>query len=134
LLYNLDSQFTVAKVLGRELNKSPVPALRLRSYNRPEPGVFGWSGKQTMTLAQRLYERGLITYHRTDSVYLSDKAIGEFRNFIEKKYGSNYLSPKIRVYKNTSKNAQEAHEAIRPSHVNVVEPEGLDSKELKLYK
>ncbi|KKQ62872.1 MAG: topoisomerase protein, partial [Candidatus Shapirobacteria bacterium GW2011_GWF1_38_23] len=95
---------------------------------------FGWSGKQTMTLAQRLYEQGLITYHRTDSVNLSDKAVGDFRKFIEKEYGANYLAVKPRVYRNTSKNAQEAHEAIRPTRVEVVEPENLDSKELKLYQ
>jgi len=85
-------------------------------------------------LAQRLYEQGLITYHRTDSVNLSEKAVNEFRNFIEKEYGANYLAQKARVYKNTSKNAQEAHEAIRPTHVEMVEPQNLDNKELKLYQ
>jgi len=130
----LDSEFTVAKVSGKELNKTPAPAYTTSKLQQAGARRFGWSGKQTMTLAQRLYEQGIITYHRTDSVYLSDKAIGEFRNFIEKKYGANYLSPKVRVYKNNSKNAQEAHEAIRPTHAETMEPQNLDSKELKLYQ
>ena len=131
---NLDEEFEVAKVSGREVNKTPIPALTTSKMQQAAARRFGWSGKQTMTLAQRLYEQGLITYHRTDSVYLSEKAIGEFRKFIEKEYGANYLSPKVRVYKNNSKNAQEAHEAIRPTQVGKVEPENLDSKELKLYQ
>lgn len=130
----LSSEFLVSAVKGRESSKSPLPALTTSKLQQTAARRFGWSGKQTMTLAQRLYEQGLITYHRTDSVYLSDKAIAEFREYIGKKYGENYLSPKVRVYKNTTKNAQEAHEAIRPSRVGVVEPENIDSKELKLYQ
>lgn len=130
----LENEFTVAKVNGKELSKAPLPAFTTSKLQQAGARRFGWSGKQTMTLAQRLYEQGLITYHRTDSVYLSDKAVGEFRKFIEKEYGSNYLSPKVRVYKNNSKNAQEAHEAIRPTHVEVVAPENLDNKEEKLYQ
>lgn len=130
----LESEFLVSAVKGRESSKSPLPALTTSKLQQLAARRFGWSGKQTMTLAQRLYEQGLITYHRTDSVYLSEKAITEFRDYIVKKYGENYLSPKVRIYKNTTKNAQEAHEAIRPSRVGVVEPEGLDSKELKLYQ
>ena len=131
---NLEPEFTVSQVLSKNLTKSPVPAFTTSKLQQAGARRFGWSGKQTMTLAQRLYERGLITYHRSDSLYLSDKAIEEFRNYIENKYGSEYLSPKIRVYKNNSKNAQEAHEAIRPTQVKITEPEGLDSKELKLYQ
>jgi DNA topoisomerase-1 len=95
---------------------------------------MGWSGKQTMSVAQRLYEKGLITYHRTDAVYLSDKAISEFRDFIEKKYGNRYLAAKVRVYKNRSKNAQEAHEAIRPSRTEIEYLDEGDAKEKKLYE
>ncbi|MFA6007790.1 MAG: type I DNA topoisomerase [Candidatus Shapirobacteria bacterium] len=131
---NLDEEFTVIKVSGRESSKSPVPAFTTSKLQQAAARHFGWSGKQTMSLAQRLYEQGLITYHRTDAVYLSDKAIIEFRQYIGKTFGDSYLSPKVRVYKNTSKNAQEAHEAIRPTKVEVVEPQNLDSKELKLYQ
>lgn len=131
---NLDKDFVVDKIAGREINKVPLPAFTTSKLQQAGARRFGWSGKQTMTLAQRLYERGLISYHRTDSVYLSDKAINEFREYISKKYGDKYLSPKVRVYKNTTKNAQEAHEAIRPTKVEVVEPDDLDSKEMKLYQ
>lgn len=130
----LDNEFTVVNVLGKELNKTPAPAYTTSKLQQAGARRYGWSGKQTMTLAQRLYEQGLITYHRTDSVNLSDKAVNEFRNFIAKEYGTNYLAAKARVYRNTSKNAQEAHEAIRPTHVEVIEPQNLDSKELKLYQ
>jgi DNA topoisomerase-1 len=95
---------------------------------------MGWSGKQTMSVAQKLYEKGLISYHRTDSVYLSDKAVEDFRKYIEKEYGQSYLSDKVRVYKNNSKNAQEAHEAIRPTNVSIRNIEGADSREIKLYE
>jgi len=131
---SLDKEFVVSQILGRKLRKEPVPAFTTSKLQQAGARRFGWSGKQTMTLAQRLYERGLITYHRSDSLYLSDKAIKEFRDYIEKKYGSEYLSPKVRVYKNNSKNAQEAHEAIRPTQIGVISPEGLDSKEEKLYQ
>ena len=85
-----------------------------------------------MSVAQKLYEKGLITYHRTDSVYLSDKAMSEMRSFIEKKYGLEYVAPKVRVYRNTAKNAQEAHEAIRPTKVDLVSIES-EAREIKLY-
>ena len=71
-----------------------------------------------MSLAQKLYEEGLITYHRTDSVNLSQAAVNKVRNFVEVKYGKSYVPDKPRFYKKTSKLAQEAHEAIRPTDVN----------------
>jgi len=76
----------------------------------------------------------LITYHRTDSVNLSVKAIEDFRKYISKEFGIDYVAEKVRVFKNTSKNAQEAHEAIRPTSVANKSPDGLDAKELKLYQ
>jgi len=85
-------------------------------------------------LAQRLYEQGHITYHRTDSVNLSPKAIEGFRKFIGEKYGEKYVAEKVRVFKNNSKNAQEAHEAIRPTKVNVLTIDTADAKENKLYE
>ena len=79
---------------------------------------FGWSAKKTMNIAQRLYEEGLITYHRTDSVNLSTVAIEKAREYIDKNYGKNYVPQKPRFFKKTSKLVQEAHEAIRPTDVN----------------
>ncbi len=131
---SLGKEFRVEKVVGREVGRSPLPAFTTSKLQQMAARRFGWSGKQTMSVAQRLYERGLITYHRTDSVYLSGKAIEDFRKFIEKEYGKEYLSPKVRVYKNTAKNAQEAHEAIRPTSASLKTlPEG-DGRERRLYE
>lgn len=128
----LGKEFVVEKISGRELIKTPLPAFTTSKLQQMAARRFGWSGKQTMSVAQKLYEKGLITYHRTDSVYLSDKAMVEMRKFIEEKYGNEYLSSKVRVYRNTAKNAQEAHEAIRPTNVNLVSIES-DAREIKLY-
>lgn len=130
----LGKEFLVEKVSGTETSRTPLPAFTTSKLQQAAARRMGWSGKQTMSVAQQLYEKGLISYHRTDSVYLSEKAIGEFRKFIEKEYGANYLSEKVRVYKNNSKNAQEAHEAIRPTNVSIRSIEGADSREIKLYE
>jgi DNA topoisomerase I len=130
----LKKEFTVESVEGREVTRTPLPPYTTSKLQQAGARRFGWSGKQTMTLAQRLYEKGLITYHRTDSVNLGAKAIEEFRTYINSKYGPEYVAPKVRTYKNTSKNAQEAHEAIRPTNVSKRDPEGIDAKELKLYQ
>jgi len=130
----LESDFLVEKVAGREVSRSPLPPFTTSKLQQAAARRMGWSGKQTMSVAQKLYEKGLITYHRTDSVYLSDKALNEFREFIEKEYGNEYVSEKVRVFKNNSKNAQEAHEAIRPTNVLNKNIEDLDSREAKLYE
>ena len=89
---SLEKEFTVDKVIGKEIFRTPLPAFTTSKLQQAAARRMGWSGKQTMSVAQKLYEKGLISYHRTDSVYLSDKAIGEFREFITKEYGKNYLS------------------------------------------
>ncbi|MFA5532570.1 MAG: type I DNA topoisomerase [Candidatus Shapirobacteria bacterium] len=132
-LKKLDKEFLVESVNGREIFRTPLPPFTTSKLQQAAARRMGWSGKQTMSVAQHLYERGLITYHRTDSVYLSEKAVGEFRKFIGKTYGENYLSEKIRIYKNNSKNAQEAHEAIRPTNVSTKSIEG-ETRENKLYE
>jgi len=137
----LDKEFLVEKIVGKETVRSPLPAFTTSKLQQAAARRMGWSGKQTMSVAQKLYEKGLITYHRTDSVYLSAKAIDEFRKYIVKKFGANYISEKVRVYKNNSKNAQEAHEAIRPTNVNF-NPNGGpaftesfgEAREIKLYE
>ncbi len=129
----LDKEFVVKTVEGREVTRQPLPPYTTSKLQQAGARRFGWSGKQTMMLAQRLYEKGLITYHRTDAVNLSTKAIEEFRSFISKEFGEKYLAEKARVFKNNSKNAQEAHEAIRPTNVSNREPDDVDAKELKLY-
>ena len=129
----LSEKFTVSKVEEKDSKRSPLPPFTTSKLQQAAFRVFGWSGKQTMSVAQKLYEKGLITYHRTDSVYLSSKAIDEFRNYIGKTYGANYVASKVRVFANRSKNAQEAHEAIRPTRAEVLAETIGEAREVKLY-
>ena len=92
-----------------------------------------FSSKKTMSVAQKLYENGYITYMRTDATNLSTEAVNEIREFIGKEYGSEFLPKTPNVYVTKSKNAQEAHEAIRPTHFNSGEHK-LDGDEKKLYE
>ena len=96
---------------------------------------LGFSVKKTMTLAQRLYEAGHITYMRTDSTFISTQALQNCRNYIKKVFGDEYLSNKINIYQ-TAANAQEAHEAIRPTNSNIDQSfvELLEKDQQKLYK
>jgi len=130
---SLAEKFIVSKVSEKDSKRSPLPPFTTSKLQQAAFRVFGWSGKQTMSVAQKLYEKGLITYHRTDSVYLSSKAIDEFRNYIGKTYGENYVASKIRVFANRSKNAQEAHEAIRPTRAEVLSDLVGEAREAKLY-
>jgi len=134
LVESVGKELIVDKVVGKEVSRTPVPAFTTSKLQQAAARKMGWSGKQTMSVAQKLYEKGLISYHRTDSVYLSDKAVDEFRKYIGKEYGLEYVAEKARVYKNKSKNAQEAHEAIRPTNVKLRTIEGADSREMKLYE
>ena len=94
------------------------------------------SARQTMGIAQSLYEKGFITYMRTDSVHLSDQAIAAARRCVEQTFGAPYLSPKVRQYTTKSRNAQEAHEAIRPAgeHFRSPQETGLSGAERHLYE
>jgi len=130
----IKKEFLITKVLGKEVHRLPLPAFTTSKLQQAAARRMGWSGKQTMSVAQKLYEKGLITYHRTDSVYLSEKSILEFRKYIGEKFGENYVVPKIRFYKNNSKNAQEAHEAIRPTNVSKSFIDDGDVRENKLYE
>ena len=104
---------SIEKTTGTKAN--PVPfttaALQIEANSR-----LGFSSRTTMSAAQSLYQAGLITYHRTDSLNLSKQAIGQIAHFIEETYGKDYLH--IRTYKTKSASAQEAHEAIRPTHID----------------
>ncbi len=134
VLKGLGGEVEVTGLKEREISRTPLPAFTTSKMQQAAARMMGWSGKQTMRIAQRLYEQGLITYHRTDSVYLSDKAIADFRKYIGANFGEKYLAAKVRVYKNRSKNAQEAHEAIRPTKAENKSPPGLEGKEEKLYR
>ncbi len=124
------STFTVEKLEKKEAERAnPVPlttaALQIEASSR-----LGFSARTTMSAAQGLYQSGHITYHRTDSLNLSKQALAAMAAYIEKNYGKNYL--KVRHFKTKSAGAQEAHEAIRPSHIEV-ESVGKNDYEKKLY-
>jgi DNA topoisomerase-1 len=109
------ADYKVINVNKKEVRKSPYPPFTTSTMTQAGARLFGWSAKKTMSVAQRLYEEGLITYHRTDSLNLSADAVNLARIFIGKEYGENYLPDKPHFYKTHSKSAQEAHEAIRPT-------------------
>ncbi|HEX8966133.1 MAG TPA: type I DNA topoisomerase [Patescibacteria group bacterium] len=111
--------YTVAEVLKRETKRSPQPPYTTSTLQQDASRRFGYSGKRTMTLAQKLYEEGYITYHRTDSVNLAQAAVSQIRSFVTKTYGETYVPATAKAYANKQKLAQEAHEAIRPTRVNV---------------
>ena len=116
--------YTVADIEKKDAKRFPSPPFTTSSLQQDANNRLGFSAKQTMRLAQQLYEGvelgseglvGLITYMRTDSVNLSEKFLTEAKDVIQKEFGDKYILDKPRFYKNKSKNAQEAHEAIRPS-------------------
>ena len=111
--------------------RSPAPPFTTSTLQQEASRKLGYSVNQTMTIAQKLYESGKITYMRTDSVNLSDDALNAARNEIFNRYGEKYYQK--RKYSNKSKGAQEAHEAIRPSYMQYEKIEG-DSSHNKLYE
>ena len=128
------AKYKVSEVKKREVRKNPFPPFTTSTMTQAASRMFGWSAKRTMSAAQSLYEQGLITYHRTDSLNLSVDAVAVARKYIDKEYGGNYLPANAIIYKTTSKSAQEAHEAIRVTDVNL-EQSTVDSEygEQKLY-
>ena len=110
------AQYKVADVTVKPLKRAPAPPFTTSTLQQEAARKLGLSVKQTMRLAQRLYEEGLITYMRTDSVNLSKLALNAISKEIKENIGEQYL--KVRRYRTTSKGAQEAHEAIRPTYVS----------------
>ncbi|MGI8419952.1 MAG: type I DNA topoisomerase [Candidatus Levyibacteriota bacterium] len=111
-------QFSVADVTTRETKRSPYPPFTTSTLQQQAAQRYGLPGKRTMSLAQKLYEEGYITYHRTDSVTMSPVAIKQIREYVQKEYGDKYIPAAPRAYFTKQKNAQEAHEAIRPTKFN----------------
>jgi len=129
------ANYEVGDVERKEVLQNPPPPFTTSTLQQIASRRLGFSGKRTMRAAQSLYERGFITYHRTDSFNLALQAIDEIRHYIEKEKGKNYLPEKPRIYKTKSKVAQEAHEAIRPTNVNrQIEGKKAGRDEEKLYK
>ena len=139
------SKFNISKIELKRVKRNPLPPFTTSTLQQEASNKLGFSASRTMRVAQKLYEginigsetSGLITYMRTDGVQLSSQAIEELRNEITNRHGENYIPQKPRVYKSKAANAQEAHEAIRPTLISR-DPESisqfLDSDQNKLYK
>jgi DNA topoisomerase I len=141
----LKRNFSIINIEKKQVNRNPQPPFNTSSLQQDASRKLGFSTKKTMMIAQKLYEGvdiggetfGLITYMRTDGVQISDDAVKSLRSFIPSQFGEEFLSPDVRVYKTKAKNAQEAHEAIRPTEFSY-SPEKigshLESDYLKLYE
>ncbi|PIU83349.1 MAG: type I DNA topoisomerase [Elusimicrobia bacterium CG06_land_8_20_14_3_00_38_11] len=128
-------EFVVSKVVKSERIKNPLPPFMTSTLQRDAVNKLGFSSNRTMAIAQKLYENGLITYMRTDSLDLSKVAQKQASEYINKNFGKEYLPTKIRIYKTKSKSAQEAHEAIRPTDVaKTSQTLKLETDEKKLYE
>lgn len=111
--------YIISSVEKKQRKRASLPPFTTSTLQQTAATRLGFTSKQTMTIAQQLYEEGLITYHRTDSVTLSGQAIDVARAYIQAEFGDNYLPAKPRIFKGKSKNAQEAHEAIRVTNVRL---------------
>jgi DNA topoisomerase-1 len=137
--------FTVASVEAKPARRNPPPPFTTSTLQQEASRKLGFSPAHTMRLAQRLYEGidiggetvGLITYMRTDGIDMAEEAIGSIRKMIGKDYGAPYVPDAPRKYQNKSKNAQEAHEAIRPTDANRTPREvasAVDRDQARLYE
>ena len=124
------SNFTINKINKKPSKRSPSAPFTTSTLQQEASRRIGFSPSMTMSTAQKLYESGHITYMRTDSVNLSEEAIINSKSVINSKFGQNYS--KTRIYKTKNNNAQEAHEAIRPTNFNIEEI-GKNENEKKLY-
>ena len=126
----IGSKFTVTDVTTSPSTRNPGPPFTTSTLQQEANSRLGFSAKATMSAAQKLYQEGKITYMRTDSENLSDQALGQMTEYIKSEYGEQYHQ--FRTYKTKSSSAQEAHEAIRPTHIKN-EVASSDSYNQKLY-
>ncbi|MCX4692526.1 type I DNA topoisomerase [Streptomyces sp. NBC_01408] len=131
-----DTSFAVRSVESKPYRRSPYAPFRTTTLQQEASRKLGFGAKSTMQVAQKLYENGFITYMRTDSTTLSDTAVSAARAQVTQLYGADYLPEKPRVYAGKVKNAQEAHEAIRPSGDRFRTPAetGLTGDQFRLYE
>ncbi len=133
-----DAPATVTSVEAKPYTRRPYPPFMTSTLQQEAGRKLRFSSAQTMSVAQRLYENGFITYVRTDSATLSAAALSAARSAISERFGAPYLPKEPRTYKNKSKNAQEAHEAIRPAGDSFRSPDEvrgeLRSDEFRLYE
>ncbi|AMW12016.1 DNA topoisomerase I [Streptomyces qaidamensis] len=130
------TRFAVRSVESKPYRRSPYAPFRTTTLQQEASRKLGFGAKATMQVAQKLYENGYITYMRTDSTTLSDTAVAAARAQVTQLYGADYLPPQPRTYAGKVKNAQEAHEAIRPSGDRFRTPAetGLTGDQFKLYE
>ena len=128
--------FRVDKVEAKPYTRRPYEPFRTTTLQQEAGRKLGFTSQRTMSVAQELYEKGFITYMRTDSVTLADSAIAAARDQVEQLFGARYLPPKPRIYASKVKNAQEAHEAIRPAGDVFTHPDatGLSGDAHRLYQ
>ncbi len=131
-----DTDFEVRSVEAKPYRRSPYPPFRTTTLQQEASRKMGFGAARTMSVAQRLYENGYITYMRTDSTTLSGTAISAARRQVQELYGAEYLPDAPRTYTSKVKNAQEAHEAIRPAGDSFRTPAqtGLTGEEYRLYE
>ncbi|MFF9007364.1 type I DNA topoisomerase [Streptomyces goshikiensis] len=131
-----DTSFAVRSVESKPYRRSPYAPFRTTTLQQEASRKLGFGAKATMQVAQKLYENGFITYMRTDSTTLSETAVSAARAQVTQLYGADYLPEKPRVYAGKVKNAQEAHEAIRPSGDRFRTPAetGLTGDQFRLYE
>jgi DNA topoisomerase I len=127
----IGASFSISSVEQKPGKRSPGAPFTTSTLQQEAARRLGFSVRQTMTVAQRLYEHGEITYMRTDSTTLSGLAIGAAKDYISREYGEKYSQ--VRQYRTKSRNAQEAHEAIRPTRIDKLSA-GADSAQQKLYE
>jgi len=130
------AEYKVAEMESKEARRLPGAPFTTSSLQQESSNKLGYSAKQTMMLAQQLYEAGYISYMRTDSVNLSQDSLSAAKTFIDSSYGKNYSLDEPRRFKNKAKGAQEAHEAIRPttpSRTPDSMKDNLDAKQYKIY-
>ena len=128
---NINSTYTVSNVEKKPAKKSPTPPFTTSTLQQEASRKLGFGVTRTMSTAQKLYEAGLITYMRTDSVTISEEAKSSILSKIDSKYGDSYVN--LRNYKNKNKSAQEAHEAVRPTDISV-EDISSDYDQQRLYQ
>ncbi len=133
-----EAEYKVINIKRKEVKRNPLPPFSTSTLQQETWKRFHWPARLTMQVAQQLYERGYTSYHRTDSLNLSDLSLFAARKFIIENYGKEYWAGFLRRYKTKTKGAQEAHEAIRPTYPEKT-PENLkikaklDERQFRLY-
>lgn len=139
-----EAKFSISETNKVTVTHAPPPAFKTSVYQQEAGKRYSISPKDSMRIAQKLYEKGMITYHRTDVTRLSDQFKGDAKEYITAKYGKEYLSDEMKNYdpsneeksdsNKSKKGEQAAHEAIRPTNINTLTDQSLEPKEKLMYK